>query len=156
MTKPHRMGPDGLTVQGGCRVTAALANQRGRVVLLLGSWHPREPHPVGIFTVRRLIAAETKKLEGVTLSSTLKELLVPRSPEVHLPSLNIGVTTKYGLTARSSFLLHRERLPSSLEIPPGLEDPVPSSQPAFHKSVLHLGTKDPGLVQLMVPKLQTS
>lgn len=105
MTKPHRMGPDGLTVQGVCRVTAALANQRRCIVLLLGSWHPRAPHPVGICTVSRLIAAEMKKLEGVTLSTTLKELLVPRSPEVHLPSLNIGVTTKYSLPARSSFLL---------------------------------------------------
>lgn len=101
------MGPGGLIVQGVCRVTAALVNQRRCTGLLLGSWHPREPHPVGISTVRRLIAAEMKELEGVTLSTTLKELLVPQSPEVHLPSLKIGITMKYSLTARSSSLLQQ-------------------------------------------------
>lgn len=34
----------------------------------------------------------------------------------------------------------------------GLEDPVPSSQPAFHKSVIHLGTKRPGTCPAHCPQ----
>lgn len=50
---------------------------------------------------------------------------MPRSPESHLPPSKTGITTKSSLTLRTPLSSDRERLRSSLDALPGLEDQVP-------------------------------